>query len=232
MAKNKAAAVAPVAVRQRIVRTVLIPARDLKANVKNFRRHGDEQRRDVAALLDGIGQVAPVIGRDMPDGSVELLDGHLRTDLADDREILVAVTDLNDAEAATVLAMLDYTASLATIDPALAEALAVDAKASGVVSEESWAAWGQMIAEATQAGSEAVLADILSKGRGTVTREAAEPSQFVAFSFPVTLAQESVVRDAVRAGKAAFSVETTGDAVVAILEEWRSGRDKQKTDGQ
>jgi len=145
MAKNKAAVVAPVAVRQRIVRTVLIPARELKANAKNFRRHGDEQRRDVAALLDGIGQVAPVIGRDMPDGSVQLLDGHLRTDLADDREILVAVTDLNDAEAATVLAMLDYTASLATIDPALAAALAVDAKASGVVSEESWAAWETVI---------------------------------------------------------------------------------------
>lgn len=128
-------------IRQRILRTELIPARDLKRHPKNFRKHGEDQRRDVAALLTAIGQVSPVIARQLPDGTIELIDGELRSNIADDRQILVAVTDLSETEAATMLAMLDYTASQATIDPELARQVAEDAADQSGIDPEMWVAW-------------------------------------------------------------------------------------------
>lgn len=137
----KTPAVKPPTIRQRIVRTALYTARELKQHPLNFRQHGADQRRDVAAMFETIGQVAPLIGRDMPDGTVQLLDGHLRQDIADDKQILVAVTDLNDQEASVVLAMLDYTSSQAVIDTDLAAALASQAKGSGLLPDDIWNAW-------------------------------------------------------------------------------------------
>ncbi|WP_425155028.1 hypothetical protein [Candidatus Palauibacter sp.] len=77
-----------------------------------------------AAELARVGYVDAVIARETPAGLV-LVDGHLRADLAADAEIPVLVVDIDEGEAAEVLATLDPLAAAAGADEtALAELLA------------------------------------------------------------------------------------------------------------
>ena len=101
--------------RDRITGLRRVPAADLRENPKNWRTHPPEQRTALAAALDSIGLVDAVIARDTPDG-LELVDGHLRADLAGDADIPVLVVDLDDAEAAAALATLDPIGALAVAD--------------------------------------------------------------------------------------------------------------------
>jgi hypothetical protein len=66
-------------------------------------------------LLGTVGFVGAGIGRDTPEG-IELIDGHLRADLADDSEMPVLIVDLTDDEAAKVLATYDPLSALAIPD--------------------------------------------------------------------------------------------------------------------
>jgi hypothetical protein len=59
----------------------------------------------------------------LPDGSVELLDGHCRRELTPDAIVPVLIVDLDDAEAAKLLATLDPLASLADSDAEKLESL-------------------------------------------------------------------------------------------------------------
>lgn len=128
-------------IRQRIIETKLVPASELKRHPLNFRTHPGDQRRDVSELLTKIGQVSPLIVRRLPDGSLVLIDGHLRADIADDKLILVAITDLTEEEANIVLAMLDYTASQATINPELVKILAENTRSSSILPPIVWDGW-------------------------------------------------------------------------------------------
>ena len=61
----------------------------------------------------------------MPDGTLELLDGHLRAETTPEMEVPVLVVDLDDREAAKLLAVHDPLAGMAEAnDEALAELLA------------------------------------------------------------------------------------------------------------
>ena len=105
--------------KDRITGLRRVPAAELRENPKNWRTHPPEQRTALAAALDSIGLVDAVIARDTPDG-LELVDGHLRADLAGDADIPVLVVDLDDSEAAAALATLDPIAAMAAADtPAL-----------------------------------------------------------------------------------------------------------------
>jgi len=65
----------------------------------------------------------PAIVRELPDGSLQLLDGHLRAEEMGEGEITVAVTDLNDEEARKALATIDPVSSLAERDQAILDDL-------------------------------------------------------------------------------------------------------------
>ena len=101
--------------RNRIVELRRIKARDLKKNPNNWRTHPEGQRSALAELLGTVGFVGAGIGRDTRNG-VELIDGHLRADLADDSEMPVLIVDLNDDEAKKVLATYDPLSALAIPD--------------------------------------------------------------------------------------------------------------------
>jgi ParB-like chromosome segregation protein Spo0J len=101
--------------RNRVLEVRNIPAKQLRANPHNWRLHPDEQRSALGAMLEEIGFVGTLIARDTPDG-IELIDGHLRADLADDAEVPVAIVDLNDDEAARVLATYDPLTGMALVD--------------------------------------------------------------------------------------------------------------------
>lgn len=76
--------------RDRIVELRRVPARDLLANPRNFRRHPPAQRAALDAVLEKIGMAGALLARDTP-GGLELIDGHLRTDSRPDAEALAAV---------------------------------------------------------------------------------------------------------------------------------------------
>lgn len=85
-------------IRDRIVELRRVPARELRANPKNWRTHPPEQVNAMRQVLDRIGFARAALARVDADGSLVLLDGHARRDLADDQEIPVLVTDLSEEE--------------------------------------------------------------------------------------------------------------------------------------
>jgi hypothetical protein len=101
--------------RNRIVELRYIRASELKRNPRNWRQHPEGQRSALTELLATVGFVGAGIGRDTDDG-VELIDGHMRADLADDSVMPVLIVDLNDEEAAKVLATYDPLSALAIPD--------------------------------------------------------------------------------------------------------------------
>lgn len=117
-------------IRQRIIETVFVKASELKKNPLNFRTHPEDQRRDVEKLLEEIGQVAGLLARRESDGSILLLDGHLRTDIADDRVLRVDITDLTEEEGRLILALFDRTTGMAGINLAKAQGLLAGLQAS------------------------------------------------------------------------------------------------------
>lgn len=102
--------------RDRVVDFRRVKARDLRANAQNWRLHPEAQKSAMRGMLDEVGFVGAVLARQLGDGTLELLDGHLRADLAADDEVPVVVVDLDDKEAAKVLATYDPISGMALVD--------------------------------------------------------------------------------------------------------------------
>ena len=112
-------------VRDRIKELRRVPAGQLRPNAKNWRRHPQAQQDALRGVLAEIGYADALLARELPDCSLELIDGHLRAETTPDMEVPVLVVDLDEKEAAKLLALLDPLAGLAEPDAdALAELLA------------------------------------------------------------------------------------------------------------
>jgi ParB-like chromosome segregation protein Spo0J len=73
-------------------------------------------------VLAEVGYADALLARELPDGSLELIDGHLRAETTPDMEVPVLILDLDDAEAAKLLALHDPLAGMAEAnDEILAE---------------------------------------------------------------------------------------------------------------
>jgi DNA modification methylase len=103
-------------IRDRIVELRRVPARELRPNPKNWRSHPAAQQDALRGLLAELGYCDAAIARELPDGSLQLIDGHLRAETTPDMEVPVLVLDVNEAEADKLLATLDPLASLAEAD--------------------------------------------------------------------------------------------------------------------
>ena len=101
--------------KDRILELRRVPAADLQADPRNFRRHPAEQRRALEQMRERLGVVNAVIARETPDGLI-LIDGHLRTDMAGAELVPVIVTNLTEEEAAEAMATLDPIAAMAIAD--------------------------------------------------------------------------------------------------------------------
>ena len=110
-------------IRDRIVELKRVKARELRANPANWRTHPEAQRGALSAILEDIGFVGAVIARQLERGKLEILDGHLRADIADDAEIPVLVTDLTADEANKLLLTYDPIGAAAEADMAKLDAL-------------------------------------------------------------------------------------------------------------
>jgi len=110
--------------RDRIVELIRVKGSELLANESNFRTHGAAQRDAMRGLLQEVGFVGALIARRLPDKSLQLIDGHMRADIAPEEMVPVLIVDLTDEEMLKVLATYDPVGALAAKDDAkLAELL-------------------------------------------------------------------------------------------------------------
>ena len=99
-------------IRNRIIDHVKVRAKDLLAHPLNFRKHPDNQRQALAASYAEVGFARSLLGYRLPDGRVQLIDGHLRKDFDPDMEVTVELLDVNEDEARKLLLTIDPLAEL------------------------------------------------------------------------------------------------------------------------
>jgi len=115
-------------IRDRIKELRRVRAGDLKPHPKNWRVHPESQKNALRGLLAEIGYADVLLTRELPDGSLQIIDGHLRAETTPDSIVPVLVTDLTEEEAEKVLLTLDPLASMATADKENLESLLASLK--------------------------------------------------------------------------------------------------------
>lgn len=103
-------------IRDRIKSFRRVKASTLRPNPKNWRTHPKAQRDALQGILAEIGYADVCLTRELDDGSLELIDGHLRAETTPDQKVPVLVLDVTEAEADVLLASIDPLASLAGVD--------------------------------------------------------------------------------------------------------------------
>lgn len=91
-------------------------ASELRPHPDNWRLHNDAQRGALAAMIEDIGFATAAVAFENAAGELQLIDGHLRTDLAADAEIPVLILDVDENEARALLVSLDPLAAMAGVD--------------------------------------------------------------------------------------------------------------------
>jgi len=105
-------------IRDRVKELRRVRAAELRPHPRNWRTHPARQRDALRGLLAEIGYADALLAREMPDGSLMLIDGHLRAETTPDQLVPVLVLDVDETEAATILATLDTITGLAGVDAA------------------------------------------------------------------------------------------------------------------
>ena len=119
MAKRKAAGSTEkqvALIRDRVKELRRVKASDLLHNKKNWRTHPKDQMNALSSMLGQIGFAGAELARELPDGTLELIDGHARAKASGDSIIPVLVLDVTEAEADTLLATHDVLSSMAGTD--------------------------------------------------------------------------------------------------------------------
>jgi ParB-like chromosome segregation protein Spo0J len=110
-------------IRDRIRELRRVPAAELRPNPKNWRTHPQAQADALRGVLAEVGIADAVLARELPDGTLMLIDGHLRTETMPDAVLPVLVLDVDEAEADKILATLDPLAAMAEADAAKLDAI-------------------------------------------------------------------------------------------------------------
>lgn len=103
-------------IRNRVKSLRMVPASDLRPNPKNWRTHPKAQQDALRGVLAEVGLADACLARELPDGSLMLIDGHLRAETLGTGTVPVLVLDVNEAEADKLLATLDPLAAMAESD--------------------------------------------------------------------------------------------------------------------
>lgn len=110
-------------IRDRVRELRRVPARDLIPNRKNWRRHPKMQANALRGLLNEIGYADALLVRELPDGRLMLIDGHLRAETTPELEVPVLILDVTEEEADKLLLTLDPLAAMAESDSERIKAL-------------------------------------------------------------------------------------------------------------
>ncbi len=100
-------------IRDRIKELRRVKAALLRPSPRNWRVHPPAQRDALCGVLAEIGYADALLARELPDGTLELIDGHLRAETTPDMEVPVLVLDVDENEAAKLLAVHDPLAAMA-----------------------------------------------------------------------------------------------------------------------
>ena len=103
-------------IKNRIKELRNVKASELVPNPKNWRTHPTKQKDALKGILAEIGYADALLARELPDGKLMLLDGHLRAETTPEQEVPVLILDLTEEEGDKLLATLDPLASLAEQD--------------------------------------------------------------------------------------------------------------------
>ena len=103
-------------IRDRIKQLRRVKASRLRPHPHNWRTHPENQRDALRGILAEIGYADALLARELPDGTLELIDGHLRAETTPEMEVPVLIVDLDDREAAKLVALHDPLAALAEAD--------------------------------------------------------------------------------------------------------------------
>jgi hypothetical protein len=142
-------------IQNRIVAHVTVRAGELVPHPHNWRRHPANQRRALEDSLTELGDIRSLLGYRLPDGRIQLIDGHLRRDLDPERMVTVELVDLTDEEAAKALLTLDPLAALAETDARAAQMLAAPLQTESQALRGLWA----MLVKADEPARQAVEHD-------------------------------------------------------------------------
>jgi ParB-like chromosome segregation protein Spo0J len=133
-----------VRIRDRIKDFRRVRASQLRPHPKNWRVHPSAQHDALRGVLAEIGYAGALLARELPDGSLELIDGHLRAEITPEAEVPVLVLDLDDREAAKLLALHDPLAGMAEANGEMLAELLTDVETA---SEAVRALLDDMLAE-------------------------------------------------------------------------------------
>lgn len=102
--------------RDRVKELRRVRAGELKPHPKNWRTHSRFQQDTLRGVLREVGMADALLVRELPDGSLQLVDGHLRASTSPSTVVPVLVLDLNEAETEKVLLTHDPLGALAGVD--------------------------------------------------------------------------------------------------------------------
>jgi len=103
-------------VRDRIKELRRVRAAELIPNAKNWRTHPVAQRDALRGMLADIGYADALLVRELSDGRLELIDGHLRAETTPEMQVPVLVLDVDEEEAHKILVTHDPLAAMAEAD--------------------------------------------------------------------------------------------------------------------
>jgi hypothetical protein len=103
-------------IRDRVKELRRVPAGELRPNPRNWRTHPEAQRDALRGLLAEVGYAGALLARELADGSLELIDGHLRAETTPESIVPVLVLDVSAEEADKILLTHDPLAAMAGVD--------------------------------------------------------------------------------------------------------------------
>jgi hypothetical protein len=103
-------------IRDRVKELRRVRASELAPNPRNWRTHPEAQRDALRGVLAEIGYAGALLARELDDGRLELIDGHLRAETTPDSLVPVLVLDVNEEEAVKVLLTHDPLSAMAEAD--------------------------------------------------------------------------------------------------------------------
>lgn len=189
-------------IRNRVRELRVVPAAELRPNPKNWRTHPEAQRNALRGVLAEVGMAAACLARELPDGSLMLIDGHLRAETAADATVPVLVLDVDEAEADKILATFDPLAAMAESDAARLDQLLRNVDTGSDAVQE------MLAAIASDAG---LYRDATDGGPADSEPPSAQPQSLV---FPVDDAQREVIEAALSRAKASEACEADDEGSV------------------
>ncbi len=113
-------------IRDRIKELRRVRAAELRPNPRNWRLHPPQQQDALRGVLAEVGYADALLARELPDGTLMLIDGHLRAETTPDAVVPVLVLDVDEADADKILLTHDPLAGMATASGEQLSALLAD----------------------------------------------------------------------------------------------------------